>query len=227
MKIGIIIAMDKEFQQLKSILSDSKESICHGRKFVCGHIGNKEIIMQQCGMGKVNSTIGTVELIDNFSPDIIISTGVAGGASNALNIEDVVVSTEITYHDAYYGSSCEYGQIQGLPARFKADSKLLDKARTLEYDKAIHTGLIASGDWFVDTKDKIHSILDKFPEAIAVDMESGSIAQTCYSYGVPFISFRIISDIPLKDTDASQYWDFWNKVAEDSFHITKRYLESL
>jgi|SRR5574344_77962 adenosylhomocysteine nucleosidase len=227
MKIGIIIAMEKEFLQLKSILNESSESIIHGKKFVCGKLGDKDIIMQQCGIGKVNSTIGTVELIDNFNPDMVISTGVAGGASTNLNLEDVVVSTEIAYHDAYCGSECEFGQILGQPARFTADSRLIDKAKALKHDVAIHTGLIVSGEWFVDSKAKMRSILDKFPEAIAVDMESGSIAQTCHSYGVPFISFRIISDIPLKDNKASQYFDFWKKVAEDSFHVTKLYLESL
>jgi adenosylhomocysteine nucleosidase len=44
---------------------------------------------------------------------------------------------------------------------------------------------------------------------------------------VPFISFRVISDIPLRDTNASQYHDFWNTVADRSFHITKTFVESL
>lgn len=87
----------------------------------------------------------------------------------------------------------------------------------------IKTGLTVSGDYFVDNKAKMQSILDDFPEATAVDMESCSIAQVCHVYQVPFISFRIISDIPLKDTDASMYYDFWNRVAEGSFEVTKHF----
>ena len=30
--------------------------------------------------------------------------------------------------------------------------------------------------------------------------------QTCHIYKTPFISFRIISDVPLKDTKAQQYF---------------------
>ena len=78
MKIGIIVAMDKEFAQLKTLLSDSKTEHRNHKDFVTGNIGNNEIIMQQCGIGKVNSTIGAVEMIDAFKPDLIISTGVAG-----------------------------------------------------------------------------------------------------------------------------------------------------
>jgi len=73
----------------------------------------------------------------------------------------------------------------------------------------------------------MREILSHFPDAKAVDMESCSIAQTCYVYGTPFISFRIISDVPLKDEKASQYFDFWSRLANDSFEVTKRYLEAL
>jgi adenosylhomocysteine nucleosidase len=55
-------------------------------------------------------------------------------------------------------------------------------------------------------------------------MESCSIAQTCYLYHTPFISFRIISDVPLRDTKASQYFDFWERMAEGSFNVTKEFL---
>lgn len=71
----------------------------------------------------------------------------------------------------------------------------------------------------------MQGILDNFPKAKAVDMESCSIAQTCHIYGVPFVSFRIISDIPLKDNKASQYFDFWARLAEKSFNVTKEFLK--
>jgi adenosylhomocysteine nucleosidase len=99
----------------------------------------------------------------------------------------------------------------------------LEKALQLN----IHTGLIVTGDWFVDSKDKMREIVGHFPEAKAVDMESAAIAQTCYINKVPFISFRVISDIPLRDTNASQYHDFWDHVAERSFQTTKNFVESL
>ena len=56
-------------------------------------------------------------------------------------------------------------------------------------------------------------------------MESCSIAQACFIYKTPFISFRVISDVPLKDTNASQYFDFWNRVADDSFSVTRSFIE--
>lgn len=209
--------MDKEYDQLKKVFG-----------------GRNDIVLQKCGIGKVNSAIGTVEMIRDFHPDVIISSGCAGGADINLNVMDVVVASECTYHDAYCGDNCEFGQILGMPARYKAPAELIKKALDLNGGSDSETaqphivsGLTVSGEWFVDTKEKMQTILTHFPDAKTVDMESCSIAQTCYKYNVPFVSFRVISDIPLKDTKASQYFDFWDRVAQDSFEVTRRFVESL
>ena len=214
MKIGIIVAMDKELRQLQQLFC------------------NENVRVEKCGIGKVNAALGAQRMINEFHPDVIISSGCAGGNGDDINIQDVIVSREVTYHDVYCGRAIDdttvYGQVQGLPVRYAADPHLLEKAKALNIeDIKIHDGLIVTGDWFVDSKEKMRSIIEKFPEAKAVDMESCAIAQTCYINKVPFISFRVISDIPLRDTDASQYHDFWNTIAEQSFQITKSFVESL
>ena len=232
MKIGIIVAMDKEFTQLKSILEHT-ETVCRNHKeFVLGKVGDKEIVLQKCGIGKVNSAIGAVEMINNYKPDLVVSSGCAGGADTMLNVMDVVVATECVYHDVSCGTEAAKGQVMGMPARYATPAELVEKALSLNDTKdgndfTIKAGLTVSGDYFVTTKEKMQSIMNDFPEATAVDMESCSIAQVCYIYGVPFVSFRVISDIPLKDTDASMYYDFWNKVAEGSFEVTKHFINTL
>ena len=52
MKIGIIVAMDKEFAQLKTLLTESQVERKSYKDFVIGKIGNNEVVMQQCGIGK-------------------------------------------------------------------------------------------------------------------------------------------------------------------------------
>ena len=213
MKIGIIVAMDKELRQLQHLFSDGS------------------VWVEKCGIGKVNAALGAQRMINEFHPDVIISSGCAGGNGDDIQVQDVVVSSELCYHDVYCGTAIDnstvYGQVQGLPARFAADAELLRKARALDCGVPVHAGLIVTGDWFVDSKDKMRDIIAHFPEAKAVDMESCAIAQTCYLNKVPFVSFRVISDIPLRDTDASQYHDFWGTVAEHSFQVTRTFVETL
>lgn len=227
MKIGIIIAMDKEFSRIRELLDAAEESVIDGRRYVTGRLGDNELVLQQCGIGKVNAAIGTTELIGAFAPDAIVSTGVAGGASTALNVCDVVVARQTCYHDVYCGNEVAYGQIIGQPARFEADARLLECATKIDCATKIYTGLTVTGDWFVDSREKMRSILDHFPEAMAVDMESAAIAQACHRRGVAFISFRIVSDIPLSDHKAQQYFDFWDTVADNSFNVTKAFLTNI
>lgn len=218
MKIGIIVAMDKELRQLQSVFSGTGVKV------------------MKCGIGKVNAALGAWQMIGEERPDAIISTGCAGGNGEGVRVQDVVVSTEMAYHDVYCGSAIDnttvYGQIQGMPARFPADPALLAKAIGLksqisDLKSQIHDGLIVTGDWFVDTREKMKQIVNLFPEAKAVDMESTAIAQACHIAKVPFISFRIVSDVPLSDHKATQYHDFWSQMADKSFHITRTFVESL
>lgn len=227
MKIGIIIAMDKEFQRIKALLADTEETVRNGRVYVTGNMGDNTLIMHQCGIGKVNAAIGATDMINAFAPDVVISTGVSGGADTNLNVQEVVASTQTCYHDAYCGTEVEYGQILGLPARFDSDATLIEKAMSVDCGTKINKGLIVTGDWFVDSREKMSSIIANFPDAMAVDMESAAIAHVCHQYKVPFISFRIISDIPLKDNKAQQYFDFWEKISDNSFNVTKSFLLKL
>ena len=215
-RIGIIVAMDKELAQLQQLFNSD------------------QVRVVKCGIGKVNAALGAQRLINEFHPDCIISSGCAGGNGDDIEIQDVIVSSELTYHDVYCGTAIDnvtqYGQVQGLPARYPADASLLNVARGLQLEDekiALHEGLIVTGDWFVDSREKMRSIVEKFPDAKAVDMESCAIAQTCWLNQVPFISFRVISDIPLRDTDASQYHHFWETIAEHSFQVTKTFVEKL
>ena len=55
MKIGIIVAMEKELRRLQSLFSE-KDGVC----------------VSQCGIGKVNAALGAAEMIRSYQPDVII-----------------------------------------------------------------------------------------------------------------------------------------------------------
>ena len=103
MKIGIITAMSSEHKQVAQLLENKKEYKEGIFAYTEGNIRNNEIILTQCGIGKVNAAAGAVELIRTFHPDCIISTGVAGGIDTCLKVMDVVASSQIVYHDVWCG----------------------------------------------------------------------------------------------------------------------------
>ena len=227
MKIGIITAMSSEQKQLANQLENPTERKEGPFTYTEGTIKNNTIILMQCGIGKVNAAAGAVEMIRNFAPDCIISTGVAGGIDSCLNVMDVVVSSRIVYHDVWCGEGNAYGQIQGLPLYFTGNETLYQCAISLDTETAIHGGLICSGDKFITDRQELETIKANFPEGLAVDMESASIAQVCHLYEVPFISYRIISDTPGAEKHLEQYKNFWGEMADRSFHVTEAFLKAL
>lgn len=229
MKIGIIVAMSVEYAQLAKLMEEPRQEHMGGLDFTVGKIDLHEVVLLQCGIGKVNAALGATLLTEHYKPECIISTGCAGGIDERLRVMDVVVSSELVYHDVDcgVGLGCEKGQVQGLPLRFTAAPSLVEAAATLSGTTRIHAGLICTGDQFITSREALAHIKADFPDGLAVDMESAAIAQVCYVLRVPFVSFRIISDTPGADGHQQQYENFWHEMADRSFGVTRQFLSRI
>ena len=228
MRIGIVAAMSSERSRIQKLLKNVRESKAdQARVYHVGEIGPNEAILAESGIGKVNAAIGAVELIREWRPDCIISTGVAGGIDASLGVMDVVVGAEVVYHDVDCGPGNAPGQVQGLPPSFHGDPRLIECAKSVHAESKIAAGLICSGDQFVTSREQLDAIKARHPAGLAVDMESGALAQVCHIYGVPFLSFRILSDTPGAEGHFDQYKDFWSTMADRSFAVTEAFLNAL
>lgn len=213
MKIAIIVAMDKELALILPRLSDVTTVETDGYTFHTGKMGNRDIVVGKCGIGKVNAAVNAFTLIERFKPSVIINTGVAGG-TGAVKVGDVVVADRIAYHDVWCGPDTIHGQAAGCPRHFV---NTFDDAIFSGLD--IHRGLIASGDIFVSKAAEIQHILKLYPNAVAVDMESAAIAHVCHLRHVPFICVRVVSDTPGSGDNIAQYETFWQDAPRHTFEV--------
>ncbi len=219
--------MDIEYRQMRDAIGGDT-----------GRLGNNDIVLWQCGIGKVNAAVGTMRLIQEHHPNAILSTGLAGGIDPQMQVGDILAATQCVYHDVdcggiASGGVCPLGQVQGLPARYDADQLLLDHALTLGErlkvkGERLMTGLICTGDQFITDRERQNVIKRNFVDGLACDMESAAIAQTCYLMKVPFLSLRVISDTPGRTDNHQQQWkDFLGAMCDRSFQFVKKYLETL
>lgn len=205
-RIAVIVALESEYALVGKALG-----------------GRREMSLSLCGIGKVNAAVGATSLIERSKPDIIISTGVAGAIDSSLKPMDIIVAERVAYHDVWCGGDLPVGQVQGFPLYFDADKELYAKAMGLKVDGlAIKGGLQISGDRFITAAD-LPALRSLYPDALSVDMESGALSQTCHRYGIPFISFRIISD----SADEGSYNDFWSLAPENSFRVLSSFLDAI
>lgn len=193
--VGIIGAMLKEIELIKDKMHINSTEIKAGRTFYIGSIFGRDIVLVQAGIGKVNASVTTTILLEDYDIDYIINTGCAGGLVPVKQC-DLVIANGCTYYDAecFDGLS---GQIPDMPHIYYPSQELSEKAKYIATKQNLryHTGIIASGDSFVTSMDTLSSVSKDVDNIIACDMESCAIAQVCFIYEKPFIILRMISDV--------------------------------
>ena len=221
MKIAIIAAMSKELALLLPLLENHSTVSINNYTFHLGQIAGREIVAFQSGIGKVNSAIGTLTVIENFHPSLIINTGVAGGCGRA-RILDVVIPDRIAYHDVWCGEGTIPGQAADCPPTFSCplSAELVDSLGSKR-------GLLASGDAFISRREEVDRIVGMYPDCVAIDMESAAIAHTCYLKNVPFVAIRVVSDTPGNGDNIAQYESFWSDAPARTFHTLQSLLPLL
>lgn len=228
-RIAVMAAMDKELSLILPLLGkDAVRETAPSDKSVeiwRGKHGGLELALMKSGIGKVNAALATQAMTESFGPDLVISTGVAGG-TGAAGILDVVVADRLTFHDVWCGPGTERGAADGSPRFFKAPEDIINLPSLAEKPGLKH-GLICSGDIFVSTPEEVERIKNEFPDVQAVEMESGAIAQTCHRHGTDMICIRVVSDTPGEEDNISQYTDFWSKAPEKTFEVVRNLLEEL
>ncbi len=213
--------MQKEQALILPLLSDATTVSSGSITYHRGFIGENEVAVMQCGIGKVNAAVGAVSLIDAFAPDLVINTGVAAGAGDEVAVMDMVIADRLVHHD-FWCIGEEWGHVPGSPRFFPA------KLPAIKETDGVKVGLIASGELFISSKNEVDTIRGHFPDVMAIDMESAAIAQVCNLRGVPFMCMRVISDSPWCSHDNSrQYEDFWQEAPQKSFAIVKEILNSI
>jgi adenosylhomocysteine nucleosidase len=227
MRIGIIGAMRVETDTLKAQVTDAVKETVSGIEFVSGKLYGKDVVVAQCGIGKVFAALCAQTMIIRFGADKIINTGVAGTLFDKLGILDIAVATEVVQHDMDTSPLGDpVGLISGINViKIPASRSLADDVEKAAASLGINClkGVIASGDQFINNAEKKSYIHSQF-DAIACEMEGAAIGHVCYVNGVDFAIIRAISDNASGEADI-EYPEMVRRAAAQSAAIIKKLLE--
>lgn len=216
--VGIIGAMEVEVSKLKEMLQDTETKNKAGMTFVSGNLNGKPVVVVRSGIGKVNASICTQILADEYKVNYIINTGVAGSLHNEINIGDIVLSKDALQHDM---DATGFGYAVGVIPQmeksiFEADERLIQIAeKCIKEDITdinAFVGRVVSGDQFISDKGKKKWIVDNF-QGYCTEMEGAAIAQAAYLNNIPFLIIRAISD-KADDSATEDYPTFEAKAAQ-------------
>lgn len=196
--IGLIGAMAVEVEALMAKLENQTEKRIGMDTFVSGRLFGQDAVLAVCGPGKVNAALCAQSMMLHYQPEWVLNLGVAGAGEEGVTIGDMVIATAAVQHDM---DTSPIGDPVGMVSKINlveipCDAALRERlvavARGVPGVR-VHTGIIATGDQFInrgDTRARIHALFG----AKAVEMEGAAVAQACYMHGVPCGVLRSISD---------------------------------
>ena len=209
--IAVICAMQEELDALLERMED--DEICKGSslfyhgiilesQYHHGKIQDHEVIATRCGVGMVYAAIATVNLINEFHPQLIINSGVAGSLDKDTHVNDLVVADRIANWRIEVPNWER--SVSSIHCSYPCDNRVLEIVKNLKQDH-IRIGPIVSSDEFIRFKKQTGIIQRYFPEALAGEMEGAAIANVCYAYQIPCSIIRSISDETLVNGDYKNF----------------------
>ena len=227
-KIAIMGAMEEEIQPLLEYFNDIKITEFADNKYYECKYKDLDIVVAYSKIGKVFSTLTATTMIEKFSCEKLLFSGVAGGINPKLKIGDLIVANQLCQHDldiTAFGHP--HGFVPGGSVYIDTDISLKNIAIDVAKQNGIDIieGIIATGDQFVADETRKLFIESTF-NADALEMEGGSVAVVCKATNTPFLILRAISDTA--DMDAGFNFDeFLESSAKNSAQFLIKILDQL
>jgi adenosylhomocysteine nucleosidase len=246
MVIGIIGAMQEEIKLLTESMEIKETKTIGMRDYYLGKLFGKDVVLVFSKCGKVAAASAVTTLIEIFKVDLVLFTGVAGGADKALNIGDIVVADKLVQHDMDASALSGFRKFEipllGIDTFIPSDkmvslAKLSAQHYISEYMKDdvaqndleefnikipnVVVGTVASGDQFIADSQKVLSLGSEIANLKCIEMEGAAVAQVCYEHNVEYIVFRVISD----KADEHATINFPKFIEKTASHFTRGIIE--
>jgi len=222
---GIIAALEAELELIRAAMETERTLEAYGVRFYVGKIAGREVAAVCSSVGTVNAAACASVLARELGAGALINIGVAGSTCEELDILDVVLSSEVVFHDTDTAVLKKY-----YPYResFAADTGLIGlaeksiaaiKGREFSYK----VGRVATGDLFVDSLEVKNDIVARVAP-LCVEMEGAAIGQIAHMSGIPFLVIRSLSD-KSDGSAALSFESFLGKAAANSAAIVLGMIE--
>lgn len=209
-------AMLEEVSEILQAMENVQETKIGSRTFYEGTLEETPVVLAFSRWGKVASSSTATTLIQTFNVGKLIFTGVAGGVCPSMEVGDIVIGEGLYQHDMDARPIFSRFQIplsdttlfrpdEGeIAAAKEAAERFLERFDAFFDEEVIEafslsspkvkTGVIATGDLFVQDPLTHENLKLEGHDVLAVEMEGGAVAQVCEDHNVPYIVIRTISD---------------------------------
>jgi adenosylhomocysteine nucleosidase len=218
----VLGALPQETELVVQAMAGRRRKMLGAFPYDEGRIGGRRVVVAATGIGKTCAAMITTLFADHFMPRELLMTGTASRINPAMRNGDVIVGEITCNHDfgslgdnyvmEYFGAEGSLGE--SMPVIYPGDKGLLALARrvirthvpeeavqhTPSYRPTVRLGRITSGDVFGINAARIADIRSQL-QVDLMEMESGSVAQVCNYFGIPFLCIRGGSNLTQNSPD--------------------------
>lgn len=225
--LAVMGAMDEEVELLRGVMDIRDEQVHAGITVASGDYKGTDIVLVQCGIGKVNAAICTQMLMDLYKPERLLFSGVAGGLMPNMAVGDLIIASHLIQFDVDLTAfGRRHGELPDRDRMIQSDPDLVQKAAEA-YDTVfaggdadnpnLMIGTIVSGDRFIKDSDTLRWLQREFA-ALATEMEGAAVGYTCNLSKVPFVVIRGLSDTA-GESASDDFSANLHKVCQSSFKL--------
>lgn len=212
----VLTAMAVEAEALVARIEGGRTTERGGLRVSEGRLGPAHVTVAVTGIGKVAAARACQRLLAEAPRSLVLVGGISGGLDARVPLGALVIGEAAVQHDFDARPLvAEPGVVPELGlARLEAaaePTRLLRAAADAAgpgLGAPVHSGLLASGDAIVRSAAQRERILEHFPDALAVDMETAAIAHVARLEGVPWAAVRVISDTADEQLDIEEVLGF-------------------
>lgn len=193
MRIGLIIAIERELKAFLENGHDISEEIINRRKVYMTTINGHEIYAMKSGYGVIDAASATQLLITQYDVELVLNFGVSGALDRTLKVEDLFVVRGVLHYeyDVSPIDPVKRNQYEEFESEFiPLDRELIKLAQSV--NPSLKEAIVASGGLFIDNKEFKKELFER--GCHVCDMEIAAIARTCFLAGIRCLSIKCISD---------------------------------
>lgn len=176
-EVAFLFALQMEAGGLCDLLQQRVSLRCDSFIEHRGLLGDRSVAVIETGVGGEAAARATEDVLRLLTPGWIVSAGFAGALQAPLGRGHLVIGNEVLK----VGSDDRLQASMQVPVEAVADIRGLDVGALLTVDELI-----------ADPAEKQR--LGEETGALACDLETAAVAETCQSSGTPFLAVRIITD---------------------------------
>jgi adenosylhomocysteine nucleosidase len=187
-RIAVVISANAEWRPVKEALAPAKVERSPYGEFFTHTIAGEPVLFVHGGWGKVDAAASAEYVIGRWRPRVLINLGTCGGIQGRMErLERLLVTRTVVYdlHEAMGDSSAAIKHYStDIDLAWLDDRFPLRLRRAAMY--SADRDLVASG---------VADLTSRFPDVIAADWESASIARVAARRGTRVLILRGASDL--------------------------------